>query len=78
MPNKAKFIGFVIYIPESDEFVRSINEDKYLKLFEFVQTPYLEKIFKRYDKAIRMAKKYNTLIGYLFETYENFTVGYEE
>jgi hypothetical protein len=81
LPICTQFCGFVIHIPENDEFIASIDENNFRKLIGYTPIPDYAIQYKRYDKAIKASSKcdkYRTVIGYLFDLGELHCVGFEE
>lgn len=80
LPDAAKFCGFVIHIPENDEFIGKIKETPFGKIIGYAPTPDYAIKYRRYDKAIKAAMKcdkYRTLIGFLFDLGDRHYVGFE-
>jgi hypothetical protein len=80
IPNSAKFCGFVIHIPENDEFIATIEDNNFVKIIGYSATPDFAIKYRRYDKAITASKrcdKYKTIIGYLFDLGERYFVALE-
>lgn len=80
LTDAAKFCGFVIHIPENDEFIGKIEETSFGKVIGYATIPDYAIKFRRYDKAVKAAKKcdkYKTVIGFLFDLGEQHIVGFE-
>jgi len=76
----AKFCGFVIHIPENDEFIAKIEESDFVKIIGYSAIPDFAIKYKRYDKALKASTKcvkYKTIIGYLFDCGEQHFVGFD-
>jgi hypothetical protein len=81
IPLAAKFCGFVIHIPENDEFLAKVEDNNFVKLIGYSAIPDYAIKYKRYNKAIKVSKKcdkYKTVIGYLFDLGKQHIVGFEE
>ncbi|MGL1958685.1 MAG: hypothetical protein OCD00_15365 [Colwellia sp.] len=79
LPSTANFCGFVIHIPENDEFIARIENNGIVKLIGYSPIPDYAMKFRRYDKAIKTAQKcdkYKTIIGYLFDLGKQHCVGF--
>ena len=77
----AKFCGFVIHIPENDEFIAEIEERGFVKIIGYSASPDYAIQYRRYDKAIKAANKcdkYVTIIGYLFDLGEQYFVVFDD
>jgi hypothetical protein len=75
-----KFCGFVIHIPEKDEFIAKIEDNGFVKVIGYSPIPDYAIKYKRFDKAIKASTKcdkYKTVIGYLFDCGELHYVGFE-
>lgn len=75
-----KFCGFVIHVPKNDEFIGKIEETSFGKVIGYSPIPDYAIKYKRYDKAIKAAKKcdkYKTVIGFLFDLGSKHFVGFE-
>lgn len=79
--DSAKFCGFVIHIAENDEFIGKIHETSFGRVIGYVPIPDYAINYKRYDKAVKAAKKcdkYNTVIGYLFDLGDHHIIGFHK
>lgn len=80
LTDAAKFFGFVIHIPENDEFIGNIEETSFSKVIGYSPIPDYAIKYRRYDKAVKASKKcdkYKTMIGYLFDLGDHHFVGFE-
>jgi hypothetical protein len=80
LTDDTKFCGFVIHIPENDEFIGKIQETPLTKIIGYVPIPDDAIKYRRYDKAVKAAKKcnkYRTVIGYLFDFGNQHFVGFD-
>jgi len=78
--NEAKFCGFVIHIPENDEFIAKIEDNNFIKIIGYSAIPDFAIKYKRYDKALKASTKcvkYKSVIGYLFDLGVHHYVGFE-
>jgi hypothetical protein len=81
LTDAAKFCGFVIHIPENDEFIARIEDNGFVKFIGYSPIPDFALKYKHYDKAVKSSKKcdkYKTIIGYLFDCGEQHFVGFNE
>jgi hypothetical protein len=72
-PKGTKFIGYVLHLPESDEFMAMAEHvDNYGSVnYAWAQTPSLALVFKKHIKAVRELQEYgknNVKLCLLFET----------
>lgn len=58
LPSDTKFAGYVVHLPESDEFLASIEEDEYMENRMWSKIPDIAKCYKSLDKAKKEAKRY--------------------
>jgi len=80
LTDAAKFCGFVIHIPENDEFIAKIEDNGFVKIIGYSPIPDFAIKYKRYDKALKASTKcvkYKTIIGYLFDIGEQHCVGFD-
>jgi len=60
MPENSKFVGYVINLPETEEFLSSINhKNNEITLYEWAKTPELAMKFKIREKAMKVIRKYD-------------------
>ncbi len=81
LTDAAKFCGFVIHIPENDEFIARMKDEGFIKIIGYSPTPDFAIKYKRYDKALKASTKcvkYKTIIGYLFDCGEQHFVGFND
>lgn len=57
LPPESKFLGYVIHLPNEDEFLGFIDETSAAIKRGFVKTPHTAKIYHSYKKALRDAEK---------------------
>jgi len=80
LTDAAKFCGFVIHIPENDEFIAKIEDNDFVKIIGYSVIPDFAIKYKLYDKALKASTKcvkYKTVIGYLFDLGEQHFVGFD-
>jgi len=80
LTDAAKFCGFVIHIPENDEFIAKIEDNDFVKIIGYSAIPDFAIKYKRYDKALKAATncvKYKPIIGYLFDCGDQHFVGFD-
>ncbi|MBA6253646.1 hypothetical protein [Colwellia sp. MB3u-55] len=76
----ARFCGFVILIPENDEFIAKVEDNNFVKLIGYSAIPDYAIKYKRYYKAVKASNKcdkYKTIIGYLFDLGEQHFVSFD-
>jgi len=81
LTDAAKFCGFVIHIPENDEFIAKIEDNGFVKIIGYSPIPDFAIKYKRYDKALKASTKcdkYTTIIGYVFDIGDQHLVGFEK
>ncbi len=76
LPETTKYLGYVVHLPEEDEFLMDIKETASKVLRRFAKLPEMAKRYQSLTKAKSDAKKckQETLICYLFETQQRFYV----
>jgi hypothetical protein len=77
----AKFCGFIIHIPENDEFIAKIEDNDFVKIIGYSPIPDFSIKYKYYNKALSASKKcdkYKTVVGFLFDCGEQYCVGFED
>ncbi len=55
LPAETKYLGYVVYLPNEDEFLRFIKETSSTIKRGFVKTPSGAKVYQSYKKALRDA-----------------------
>lgn len=70
LPDTAKFCGYVIHLPNEDEFVADIIETQASVVRKFCNLPELAKRYQDTKKALKDAKhcKQETMICFLFDS----------
>lgn len=58
LPSETKFVGYVVHLPDSDEFLAMIEENEYLENRAWSKIPDLAKRYKSLDKARKEARRY--------------------
>lgn len=76
LPSTAKFKGYVIHLPEEDEFLHSIEETNVKTVKRFCKSPEHAKLYKRAKTASQEASKctQSTEICYLIESEDKLLV----
>ena len=77
LPADSKAIGYVIHLPEKDEFVATINDNNISFSVAYARTPELAMIYDEPQKAISDAKKiskHKLLVCVLFETSNQYMI----
>jgi len=59
LPKNTKFVGYVINLPESDEFLAGIQKDSGVEMYKWSLTPEIAIKFKIYEKAKRVIDQYD-------------------
>jgi len=80
LTDAAKFCGFVIHIPENDEFIAKIEDNGFVNIIGYSPIPDFAIKYKRYKKALKTSTKcvkYKTIIGYLFDCGDLHFVGFD-
>ena len=57
LPADSKFLGYVIHLPNEDEFLGSIKETSRVIKRAFVDNPRSAKVYQSYKRALRDAAK---------------------
>lgn len=76
LPDSTKFCGYVIHLPDNEEFLHSISETKIKTVRKFCDTPEHAKRYKTKFSAAQDAKKckQKTDICYLLELDEQLMI----
>jgi hypothetical protein len=69
LPESAEFLGYVVHLPVSDEFLALSQKGKGIAKRAFVQTPQLARLYDDYHAALRDAAecKQKAEVGVLFD-----------
>ena len=80
LPDTAEFLGYVIHLPEKDEFIGGIKDDKFMKKWAWVKTPELALRFDDFKKAVKERGDCNgnPVIALLFDVDDKYYVGWTE
>jgi hypothetical protein len=80
LPDTTKFMGYVVRLPESDEFLHSVKYAGDMAARKWALRPEMAKVYKRKDKAHQEIKRYGPKagIGYLFDIGDKYFVISEE
>ena len=57
LPESAQFSGYVIHLPESDEFLANIDETEEMVKYAYAKTPIFAKKYENAEDAIAIAKE---------------------
>ncbi|SCU98989.1 hypothetical protein CNECB9_560048 [Cupriavidus necator] len=80
-PESCKFVGYVVHLPDSDEFVVSAREPQPgVMFYEYAVTPSLAKAYPNFRSALKIAdgiQKLRTVVGYLFDHGSQWLVGFQ-
>jgi hypothetical protein len=70
LPSNSKFLGYVVHLPDQDEFLAFSEENELLERSVFSQTPELAKIYDDYHSALKdsSACKYKAEPWLLFDS----------
>ena len=77
LPKESTVKGYVIHLPEKDEFVATINDNNITFSVAYARTPELAMIYDEPQKAISDAKKiskHKLLVCVLFETSNQYMI----
>ena len=76
LPEDTKFLGYVIHLPNEDEFVGILDVKKDMTKRAFCKTPHHAKVYKDYKKAERALKHVNQLtqVNLLFDSRDQYFV----
>jgi len=80
LPDTAEFLGYVIHLPEKDEFLGDIKDDNFMKKWAWVKTPEFALRFDDFRTAIKERNdcKGNPIIALLFDVDDKYYVGWTE
>ncbi|WP_434032703.1 hypothetical protein [Cupriavidus sp. a3] len=80
-PESCKFVGYVVHLPDSDEFVASASEPRPgVMFYEYAVTPGLAKVYPHHRAALKIAdgiQKHRTVVAYLFDHGTQWLVGFQ-
>lgn len=70
LPPETLFIGYVVHLPNNDEFLAFHHEEEYIEHRAFCKTPDLALVYSDYHEAVKAANgcKQKTLVCILFDT----------
>ncbi|MET2529920.1 hypothetical protein [Ralstonia pseudosolanacearum] len=78
----AKFVGYVVHLPDSDEFLAGATEpQRGVKVYQYAANPDLAKVFADYRVAAKQAapiQKHRTVVAYLFDHDNQWLVGFTD
>ena len=70
LPKSAKFIGYAIHRPDTEEFAVRAIENDHESLWAWHQHPQMAKLFNDYPDAYEIASKYTkapVIVGLIFD-----------
>lgn len=77
LPDDAQAIGYVIHLPDEDEFVAQIQDNHMIFSVGYTKLPEIAKIYEEPDQAIDDAKKitkHKLLVCVLFESSKQYFI----
>jgi hypothetical protein len=76
LPESSVFCGYVVHLPEEDEFLAVVRESAAMIHRGFSKTPETAKIYQDYKKALKEAKhcKQETIVCLLFDVENQFII----
>ncbi|MNN58240.1 hypothetical protein D3C81_1732790 [compost metagenome] len=81
-PESCKFVGYVVHLPDSDEFLAGASEPQPgAFLYQYAPTPDLAKIYPNLRAALKIAggiRKHRTVVAYLFDHGTQWLVGFQD
>ncbi|MGZ8919141.1 MAG: hypothetical protein ACXW0T_13055 [Methylobacter sp.] len=80
LPDTAEFLGYVIHLPDKDEFLGDVKDNAAMKSWAWVKTPELALRFDDFKKAVKERQdcKGNPIIALLFDVDDKYFVGWTE
>lgn len=69
-PHSSKFLGYIIYFFENDEFLHHFKENEIMENSGYCRTPGLAIVYSKFSQAQAVSKKikkYKSFISMLFE-----------
>ncbi|SOY77489.1 hypothetical protein CBM2589_U10006 [Cupriavidus taiwanensis] len=80
-PESCKFVGYIVHLPDSDEFLAGASEpEPGAFLYKYAATPDLAKAYPNFRTALKIAdgiQKHRTVVAYLFDHGTQWLVGFE-
>ncbi|MCP3025165.1 hypothetical protein [Cupriavidus basilensis] len=81
-PETCKFIGYVVHLPDSDEFLaRATEPQPGVLLYQYAATPGLAKVYPQHHTASKVAngiQKHRTVVAFLFDHGTQWLVGFTD
>lgn len=77
LPDDAQAIGYIIHLPDQDEFVATIEDNNMLFSVGYAKLPEMAKVYDEPDQAIADAKKimkHKLLVCVLFESSKQYFI----
>ena len=59
LPEETRFLGFVINLPESDEYLVAVKSEPFMSSHAWAKNPEMAIVYNNYKKAILVLKEYN-------------------
>lgn len=80
LPDTAKFLGYVIHLPDKDEFLADVKDDAIMKKWAWAKGPELALRFDNFKEAVKERNdcKGNPIIALLFDVDDKYYVGWTE
>lgn len=80
LPADSKFLGYVIHNPDADDYLCSLEDTPAMTKRLYCPTPEQALIFDDYFKASAESAKISkpTIVGLLFDTGDQYAVGFNE
>ncbi len=80
LPSNTKFLGFVVHLPETDEFLKRAVYGKGFENREWASIPDLAKIYKVEKKAENEVKNYgeNATVACLLDTGNQYVLAHKD
>jgi len=76
LPNYAQFVGFVVHLPHSDEFLSHYTYNDFGEGFIWSKVPDLAHSFESQSKAEKFVKSYrkSSVVGLLFDLGDSYSL----
>jgi hypothetical protein len=75
LPEDAEYLGYIVHLPEKDEFLHSVIDNSAMTSRGFADKPENAKTFKTFDEAYKLARKAKgEVVAVLFETDNRYFV----
>lgn len=80
-PASVKFAGYVVHLPDREEFLAGASERQGVVMYQYAGHPDLAKVFSDYRAAAKLAEaiqKHRTVVAYLFDDGKQWLVGFSD